>query len=106
MSFRTLSSASTIRVNLQFLRTALRWAGPDGQKMMAQLPKFPTIKVPKRKPQPVPGEAFEKLLDKARDQETRAYLLCGWLAGLRECAGVEVYLWYPHDWRGIVEVLT
>lgn len=33
-------------------------------------------------PQPIPTEAVEKLLAKA-DVEMRAYLLCGWLAGLR-----------------------
>jgi integrase len=39
--------------------------------------------VNKKKPQPVPAESFERLLGKAPDQMTRAYLLTGWLAGLR-----------------------
>lgn len=47
------------------------------------MPKFPAVKVPKKKPQPVPSESFEKVLAKAPDAQTRAYLLCGWLAGLR-----------------------
>src|SRR5579871_5145210 len=73
--------ASSIKVRLQFLRTALRWAAD--QKFIPACPKFPTVKLPKKKPQPVPTESFEKLLDKAPDQEMRAYLLSGWLAGLR-----------------------
>lgn len=44
---------------------------------------FPAIKVPKKKPQPVPAEALEKLLNEAPDALWRAYLLCGWWAGLR-----------------------
>jgi integrase len=51
--------------------------------MLAAVPKFPLIKVPRKKPQPVPTESFERLLDKAPDDTMRAYLLCGWLAGLR-----------------------
>jgi integrase len=73
--------ASTIRVRLQFLRTALQWA--VGQKLLPARPAFPTVKVPKKDPQPVPAEAFERLLARADDDGLRAYLLCGWLAGLR-----------------------
>ena len=29
----------------------------------------------------------------------------GWLDALRQCAGVEVYLWTPADWSAIVETL-
>jgi integrase len=71
----------TIKVYLQFLRTALGWA--VGQKMLPAVPKFPAVKVPKRKPQAVSAEAFERLLAKAPDEETRVFLLAGWLAGLR-----------------------
>jgi hypothetical protein len=28
-----------------------------------------------------------------------------WLDALRQCAGVEVYLWRPSDWASIVETL-
>src|SRR5262249_34331861 len=73
--------ASTIRVNLQSLHTALCWAVK--QRMLPECPAFPTVKVPRRKPQPVPVEAFERLVDKAPDQTTRAFLMTGWLAGLR-----------------------
>jgi integrase len=73
--------ASTVRVRLQFLRTALRWAAE--QKLIPEVPKFPSVKVPRKKPQPVPAESFERLLAKAPDPQTRAFLLCGWLAGLR-----------------------
>ena len=33
---------------------------------MPALPTFPTIKVPKKKPQPIPAESFERLLASAR----------------------------------------
>jgi integrase len=74
---------STVKVRLQFLHTALSWAVE--QKMLPAVPKFPAVKVPKKDPQPVAVEAFERLLAKARaeDAELPAYLLCGWLAGLR-----------------------
>jgi integrase len=94
-SLRTLKSgkaregmqASTIKVRLQFLHTVLTWAVEQG--FLAKCPKFPEVKVPDRKPRPVPAESFERLLAKAPDQQTRAYLLCGWRAGLRL---VEAYL--------------
>lgn len=73
--------ASSIKVRLQFLRTALRWA--VDQQMLAKSPAFPGVKVPKKNPQPVPVEAFERLLAKAPDDQMRAYLGCGWFAGLR-----------------------
>jgi integrase len=73
--------ASSIQVRLLFLHTALAWAADQG--LLAKVPKFPTVKVPARKPQPVPAESFERLLAKAPDDNMRAYLLCGWLAGLR-----------------------
>jgi integrase len=73
---------SSIKVRLQFLHTALAWAVQQG--MLPAVPTFPEIKVPKKDPQPVPVEAFERLLAKAGgDREMCAYLLCGWLAGLR-----------------------
>jgi integrase len=72
---------NTIRNTLRLLRTALRWA--VRQKMLPALPHFPKIKVPKKAPQPIPAESFERLLDKAPDANMRAFLLCGWLAGLR-----------------------
>ena len=30
----------------------------------------------------------------------------GWLDALRQCAGVEVYLWTPADWDAIEAILT
>jgi integrase len=74
-------AASTIKVRLQFLHTALSWAAE--QKLLPEVPRFPTVKVPKKDPQPVPTEVFERLLAKAPDAEMRAFLLCGWLGGLR-----------------------
>jgi integrase len=63
------------------LHTALGWAVK--QKMLPACPEFPSVKVPRKKPQPIPLESFEKLVDKAPDQNMRAFLLTGWLAGLR-----------------------
>jgi integrase len=72
---------STVKVHLQFLRTALNWAAR--QKLIPECPAFPAIKVPKRKPAPVPVESFERLLSKAPDANMRGFVLAGWLAGLR-----------------------
>jgi integrase len=73
--------SSTIRVRLEFMHTALAWAVQ--QKLLPIFPKFPDIRVPKKKPQPVPAETFERLFEKAADEQTRAFLLTGWLGGLR-----------------------
>jgi integrase len=72
---------STIRQRLQLLRGVLGWAVKQG--FLPELPQFPSIKVPKKKPQPVAGELFERLIAKAPDAQMRAYLLAGWLGGLR-----------------------
>jgi integrase len=71
----------TIRNYLVALRTALSWA--VGQKLLDAVPVFPHIKVPKKKPQPVPAESFERMLEKAPTPLWHAYLLCGWWGGLR-----------------------
>src|SRR5262249_13307240 len=71
----------TIKNYLIALKACLSWAVE--QKLMPTLPAFPAIKVPKKKPQPIPAESFEKLLAKAPDDQTKAFLLCGWWAGLR-----------------------
>jgi integrase len=71
---------STVKVRLQFLHTALQWAAD--QKLIPAVPKFPSVKPHKKKPQPVPAESVEKVLDKAPDAQTRAFMLCGWLAGM------------------------
>jgi integrase len=74
--------ASTIKVRLQFLHTALAWA--FRQKMITAVPGFPTVKVPKTYPQAVPTESVERMLAKSKDDpQMQAYLLSGWLAGLR-----------------------
>jgi integrase len=72
---------STIRLTLQFLHTALNWAA--GQKLLPRCPAFPSVKVPRKKPQPIPAESFERLVDKAPDENMRAFLFTGWLSGLR-----------------------
>jgi integrase len=63
------------------MRTALNWAVK--QKLIPECPEFPSVKPPRRKPQPVPVESFERLLAKSPDANTRTFLLSGWLAGLR-----------------------
>jgi integrase len=90
----TTMKESTVEVRLQFLHTALQWA--VDQKLLPALPKFPAVKPPKKRPQPVPTESVEKVLDKAPDAQTGAFLLCGWLAGLRlnEALALE---WGPSD---------
>src|SRR5262249_10792700 len=52
--------ASTVKVRLQFLHTVLSWAAQ--QKLIPECPRFPAVKVPKKKPQPVALESFERLL--------------------------------------------
>lgn len=71
----------TIRNYLVALKTALQWA--VNQKLLPTVPNFPTTLVPRKKPQPIPTESFERLLDKAPDSLWRGYLMCGWWAGLR-----------------------
>ncbi len=71
----------TIRGYLRSIRTAIAWAVE--QKLMPQMPRFPAVKVPKLKPQPIPAESWERLLGKAPDDGWKAFLMCGWWAGLR-----------------------
>src|SRR5207237_9010831 len=52
-------------------------------KLLPEGPAFPSVKVPKKNPQPIPAESFERLVAKAPDAVMRAFLLTGWLAGLR-----------------------
>jgi integrase len=86
--------ASTIRLTLQFLRTSLNWA--VDQKLLPDCPAFPTVKVPRKKPQPIPAESFERLADKAPDANTRAFVYTGWLSGLRLGEALELE-WEPGD---------
>lgn len=84
----------TIRNYLIAMKTALQWAAD--QKMIPTCPKFPRIKVPKKKPQPIPTEAFEKLLEKETDPLWRAFMCCGWWAGLR-LSEVSAMRWNASD---------
>ncbi len=72
---------SSIVVRLRCLHAALAWA--HGQKLISHVPQFPEVKVPRKKPQPVPEGQVERLLAQATNDHWRAYLLSGWLAGLR-----------------------
>jgi integrase len=77
----TTQTPSTIRVRLVFLRKSLAWA--VDQKFLPDMPRFPTVKVPRKRPQPIPSESFERMYAKASDNNMRAFLLAGWLGGLR-----------------------
>lgn len=70
----------TIKNYLGALRSVLKWAA---SLKLIECPTFPPIRVPKRFPQPVPGEAFERLLNAMPSIEWKGLLLCGWWAGLR-----------------------
>jgi integrase len=83
-----------IKSRLRTLRAALNWT--VGQKRLPRCPRFPAVKVPKKKPQSVPTEIFERLLAKAGDAQTRAYLLAGWLAVLRLSEAFELE-WKPSE---------
>jgi integrase len=89
----------TIKNYLIALKTALGWAVE--QKLLPSMPKFPSIKVPKKKPQPIPAESFERLLAKAPDDLWRAFLLCGWWAGLRLSEARELRWEASEEWPWI-----
>jgi integrase len=72
---------STIKIRIQHMRTALNWAVK--QKFIPECPAIPDVKPPKRRPQPVSTEAYERMLSKAPDEQMRVFLMCGWLAGMR-----------------------
>jgi integrase len=74
-------AAATVQVRMQLLKASLGWAVRQG--LLPKLPHFESVFVPRRRPQPVPAESFEKLLEKTADVQLKAFLLCGWLAGLR-----------------------
>jgi hypothetical protein len=56
---------ASIRHTLVIVGAALEWAAD--QRLIPRVPEAPAVKVPKKKPQPVPVEAFERLLAKAGD---------------------------------------
>jgi integrase len=86
----------TIKNYLIALKTSLEWAAT--QRLLPAVPMFPAIKVPKKKPQPIPAEAFEKLLEKAPDDLWRAFLLCGWWGGMR-LSEARYLRWEPSEDR-------
>jgi integrase len=78
---RDRAALSTVKQRLDLLAAAFRWAHEQG--MLDSVPTFPEVKVPKKTPRPVDPAHFEKLLAVAEDEQMKAHLLCGWLAGLR-----------------------
>jgi integrase len=76
-----------------------RWA--NEQKLIPSLPAFPKILAPKKKPQPIPAESFERLLAKAPDVHWRAFLLAGWWGGLRLSEVRELRWERCQDWPWI-----
>ena len=90
----------SIKNYLVSLKTARNWAVV--QKLLPTMPSFPTIHVPKKKPQPVPSESFERLLEKVPDDLWRAYLLCSWWGGLRLSEAL-FWEWEPsEEQRGLI----
>ncbi len=85
---------ATLRVRLDYFHAALTWARKQG--MLQAVPEFPHVKVPRRKPQPVPVDLYERLFAAAGDPFMRAFLACGWLAGLR-LGEAQLLSWEPSD---------
>jgi integrase len=88
-------SPVTVAYALTVLRIALRWGVRQGY--LVQLPPFPAVRAPKKSPPVIPAETVERLLAVAQDDPPMyAFLLCGWLAGLRlgEALALE---WGPAD---------
>jgi integrase len=73
-------AAWTRRNYLVALRTALAWGVEQGY--LDELPAFPKVRVPRKKPYPIAQQDYEKMLAKAPDELWRAFLLCAWWAGL------------------------
>jgi integrase len=71
----------SIRNYLVVLKSALKWAAEHG--FIARAPRFPKVRVPRLRPQPVLQDDYLKLLAAAPDPEWKAYMMCGWWAGLR-----------------------
>ena len=83
--------ASTIRVRLQFLHTALHWA--EDQGLLPRCPRFPAIKVPKKKPQARgETEAFERMVESPGRQHAG---VPPWLGGWPACVSAR-----PLSWSG------
>jgi hypothetical protein len=61
----TKMAPSSVRVRVEFLRTALNWARE--QSLLPSVPKFPKVDVPETKPRPIPAESFERLMARAAD---------------------------------------
>lgn len=93
-ALRERLAPASIFARMAAFRAALRWA--QKQQMLDQVPEFPVVKVPKKRPQPVAVELYERLYDAAPDSYTRAYLACGWLAGLR-LSEAQKLCWEPFD---------
>jgi integrase len=84
---------ASIRHTLVILHAALEWA--VSQRFLPRVPSTPAVTVPKKRPQPVPTESFERIYAKAEgDVQMQAYLLTGWLAGLRLAEAYEME-WEP-----------
>jgi integrase len=94
---------ATIRHTLVILHAALEWA--VRQKFLPAVPAAPEVTVPKKRPQPVAVEAFERIYAKAQgDPQMQAYLLTGWLAGLRLEEAYQLE-WEPADKAPWVDAL-
>lgn len=79
---------STVSLRLRQIHVALAWA--VRQELLAKVPPFPFVRVSRRRPAAVPAELFERLLAAEDEPAFRAYLLCGWLAGMRTAEAREL----------------
>jgi len=66
------------------LKTALAWPRAEAA---GAVPEFPRIKVPKKKPQPIPAESFERMLQRTHGL-IRRKSLCNGEDGIRTRGGV------------------
>jgi integrase len=100
----SMTKPSTIFSRLSSLKAAFRWACAQG--MMTVLPGFPEVKVPRKKPQPVAPDLYERLLAATNDPFLRTFVASAWLIGLRrgeaqrlcwDCSGDEPWLDFPRQ---------
>ncbi len=72
----------TVHNYLVAMHKVLGWL-VDQKLMASPVPKFPSVKVPKKRPKPIQTDDFFSVYAKAPDDLWRAYLFCAWWAGLR-----------------------
>jgi integrase len=85
--------AATIQGHLAYLKAALRWA--CDQKFIPTVPKFPTVKTPRKKHiRKIVLEEFERLLVVAPDDCWTAFMQTAWYTGMRRNEMLDL-VWEP-----------